>query len=75
MKRFLFSPILMATALLMGSLALLVPQAHSHDAVVLNAPENTDGLQKITTWHRDYSLGGTDSAKFDLSERKTSAQI
>ena len=73
MKRFLLSPILMMTALLMGSLALLVPQVHSHDAVVLNAPENTDGLQKITTWHRDYSLGGTDSAKFELSERKTSA--
>ena len=71
MKRFLFSPILMATALLMGSLALLVIEAHSHDAVVLNVDENTDGLQKLTTWHQDYSLGGTDSAKFDLSERKT----
>ena len=73
MKRFLFSPILMATALLMGSLALLVIEAHSHDAVVLNVDENTDGLQKLTTWHQDYSLGGTDSAKFDLSERKTSS--
>ena len=73
MKRFLFSPILMATALLIGSLTLLVSEVHSHDAVVLNVAENTDGLQKLTTWHQDYSLGGTDSAKFDLSERKTSS--
>ena len=73
MKRFLFSPILMATVLLMGSLTLLVIEAHSHDAAVLNVAENTDGLQEITTWHQTYSLGGTDSAKFDLSERKTSS--
>ena len=71
MKRFLFSPILMATVLLMGSLTLLVIEVHSHDAVVLNVAEHTDGFQKFTTWHQDYSLGGTDSAKFDLSERKT----
>ena len=73
MKRFLFSPILMVTVLLMGSLTLLVPESHSHDAAVLSVAEHTDGFQKFTTWHQDYSLGGTDSAKFELSQKKTSA--
>ena len=73
MKRFLFSPILMAVALLMGSLSLWVPQVHSHDAAVFEVAENTEGLQKLTTWHQDFSLGGTDRGKFELSERKTDA--